>query len=582
MGYLANTLLALLCLLLSAYSWHLARNIAQAKRLKLPCLVVPVDQSSLVWMLAMMPLRPLVERVLPTRAYRRLKLATFDWEWHEKRKPFEDCAAPTFVLAGCGSLLEVWTCDALIAADVLSNPAEFHVSKLGTALLGAIGPNVMSTNGKEWSIQRKLLQQVINERISKSTFGEAVAQTTGMLNEAAALDKYTVEPKEIFSLSKKLAINVLNATVMGISSAWAAQDEPPLPGFQTTFIDAVATLLASIPGAFVVPSGILARWPSWAPNSKWMRQVGAAKMEFPRHVSHFFEVERDRSYQADSKANILSHLFQASGRSIQKSAADKRQQPILSELSLAANLFAVTGAGFDTSANSIANVLLLLARYPTWQQWLMEEIAEILPRGQNDNARAEYAAIYPRAVGMQAFFLETLRLFPPLPRIFRDAESPQTIRSTGGALTLPAGTRVHIDVVALHLAPEPWRELNRGSDPAGLGGVQGATGPDELAFRPSRWLGVDGRVFTPPRGAYLAWGTGGRVCPGQKMSQVEMVAFMATLLQRCEVKPAALDDETEVQTFARLDAAMQDCEWAPTMRMREGAGVKLVERASHE
>lgn len=530
----------------------------------------------------MMPLRPLAERVLPTRAYRRLKLATFDWEWHEKRKPFEDCAAPTFVLAGCGSLLEVWTSDALVAADVLSNPAEFQVSKLGTALLGAIGPNVMSTNGKEWSIQRKLLQQVINERISKSTFGQTVAQTTGMLNEAAALNKYTLEPKRVFSVSKRLAINVLNATVMGISSTWATQEELPLAGFQTTFIDAVATLLASIPGAFVVPAGILVRWPSWASNSKWMRRVGAAKMEFPRHVSHLFEAERDRFGEAGSKANILSQLFQASGRGIQDGAPDKRQPPILSEISLAANLFAVTGAGFDTSANSIANVLLLLARYPTWQQWLVEEIAEILPGGQDDDARADYVAVYPRAVRMQAFFLETLRLFPPLPRIFRDAEAPQTIRSTRGTLALPAGTRVHIDVVALHLAPEPWRDLNRGSDPAGLGGVQGAAGADELAFRPSRWLGTDGRVFTPPRGAYLAWGMGGRVCPGQKMSQVEMVAFMATLLQRCEVRPVALDGETEVQTFARLDAAMQDSEWAPTMRMREGAGVELVERAIHE
>ncbi|WQF88079.1 Putative cytochrome P450 [Colletotrichum destructivum] len=60
-----------------------------------------------------------------------------------------------------------------------------------------------------------------------------------------------------------------------------------------------------------------------------------------------------------------------------------------------------------------------------------------------------------------------------------------------------------------------------------------ARGPDALDFKPTRWLqpvsrGVDEapQLITPQRGAFLPWFAGLRVCPGQKMSQVELVAVV--------------------------------------------------------
>ncbi|TLD11190.1 hypothetical protein PgNI_05204 [Pyricularia grisea] len=601
MASLLSTALFIGLLIILSHLWRLGQNIIRARRLKLPYITVSVDQSSLLWMVSMMPLRPVVEGFLPSSVYRRLKLTTFDWEWHEKRQPFLDYAGAgkTFVIAGCGSLFEVWTVDPEIAADVLSRANEFHLSQLGTSLLGAMGPNVLSTNGKAWSAQRRLLQQVVNERISKMAFEESLAQTRGMLDEVAEGGKqHYFEAEGLLGIANKFAINVLSATVMGINSPWAdgAANQPPPPGFQTTFMGSVGILLSGIPGTFVLPRTLLLSWPRWAPGYEWMRRMGTAKTEFPQHVARLLKAERDGMQlhggddvaEAGKRSNILSQLLRASELGNTKESGPDRdadqKQPLLSELSLTSNLLVITGAGYDTSANSISYVLLLLARYPEWQDWLFEEIVKIAPKIEEHHNECDYdyAAVYPRAIRVQAFLHETLRLFTPLPRIHRDSQSAQTVRSSNGPLTLPAGTRVHIDLVALHLDPGVWRNIHRGSDPPFVAAVGSKYGTpceeDELAFRPSRWLNADGTLFRPPRGSYLAWGGGGRICPGQKMSQVEIAAFMIMLLRKCEVKPQPLPEETEAEVHSRLDAAMQDSEWNPTLHMRKAAGVSLVER----
>lgn len=77
----------------------------------------------------------------------------------------------------------------------------------------------------------------------------------------------------------------------------------------------------------------------------------------------------------------------------------------------------------------------------------------------------------------------------------------------------------------------------------GLHYDRGSWGPDAHTFRPSRWLipGTDTaeqRLITPERGTFVPWSGGPRVCPGQKMSQVEFVTVISTLFERLRVEPA--------------------------------------------
>jgi cytochrome P450 len=52
---------------------------------------------------------------------------------------------------------------------------------------------------------------------------------------------------------------------------------------------------------------------------------------------------------------------------------------------------------------------------------------------------------------------------------------------------------------------------------------------DAHAFRPERWL--DGSARSLPRGAYIPFGSGPRMCIGMPLAEMEMRLLLATILQ---------------------------------------------------
>lgn len=100
-------------------------------------------------------------------------------------------------------------------------------------------------------------------------------------------------------------------------------------------------------------------------------------------------------------------------------------------------------------------------------------------------------------------------------------------------------------------------------------------GDDADRFKPSRWIDSTGQIVTPPRGTFLPWSAGPRVCPGMKMAQVEFVATFATLFRsaRCEILRKG--EETELQAKKRLEDLMADSLLRLTLQMKNPDEVKL-------
>ncbi|PMD32223.1 cytochrome P450 [Hyaloscypha variabilis F] len=346
-----------------------------------------------------------------------------------------------------------------------------------------------------------------------------------------------------------------------------------------TYNEATKHIVATVVGPIILPQWLLENYPSFLPGYETLKSLSIAMKEFPIHTRRRLDQERHRTVAADGEAgnNILSQLLQAS----EQDSEDKKGSQSLSEPEMVGNLFVFTAAGFDTTANTLAFALVLLARYPKWQEWVFEEIDSILPATASTDL--DYASIFPKLTRIQALLLEILRLFPPGTHIVKVSTTPQRIHTSHGIFSLPANCTMYINTVCLHLDPNVWRNLN-------LAENEKASETDELDFRPTRWIwdssAESQQLFKPPKGTYVPWSAGPRVCPRQKMAQVEFTAIFLKLFQRHRIEAVRLENgygglETRIQVERRLDERLGDVTVILTLQMNgiydigEGEGLKL-------
>lgn len=149
-------------------------------------------------------------------------------------------------------------------------------------------------------------------------------------------------------------------------------------------------------------------------------------------------------------------------------------------------------------------------------------------------------------------------------------ESQELVNRNGDGFVLPPSTFVNLNVQALHTDPKTWSS-------------------DSLSWRPSRWF-TDSSRGTPsekktesqtfislPKGSFIPWADGPRVCPGQKFAQVEFVAVVATLLGEYRVKPVLETGQTEEDgRKALLEMVDDSAIFAITLQMNQPRKVALV------
>lgn len=568
---------SLLLVYSSSLVYRLLANLLDARKSGLPWLVIPWDQDHFVWMMTSVPLRPWLKKNAPKWIYDRLSLTIYGFEFHEKLRPFEQFATPqgndySYAIVTPGKF-EITTRDPEITAEILARPRDFVQVDLTALFMGKFGPNVLTTDGDAWARQRKVVASVINERISKTVFSESIHQTTSLLGEVVA-DGKAGETTRIFDMMKKITINVLSGAGMGTSVEWRDNaNEKPSPGFKMTYIEAVKCVIDNVAGPIILPQWFLSNYPSFMPGYKTLKALSYAIMEFPIHTRNLLDQERLRTVAAhgEARSNIMSQMLHAS----EQVDVDKKGIKALSEDEMLGNLFLFTAAGFDTTANTLAYALVLLSRYPEWQEWLFEEIDNIVP--SDSTVDLDYATLFPNAVRVLAFMLEVLRLFPAVIHITKMTKTPQRIQTSRGSFYLPANTTIYVNNVVLHLDPAVWQNLN-------LAENEKRSETDELAFRPTRWINPPtetSQLFKPPKGAYVPWSAGPRVCPGQKMAQVEFTAIFLKLFQNHRIDAVALKTasgklETKAQVESRLDARMSDSISVLTLQMN---GVYDVEES---
>ena len=159
-------------------------------------------------------------------------------------------------------------------------------------------------------------------------------------------------------------------------------------------------------------------------------------------------------------------------------------------------------AGHETSASTLAWALYLMAIYPEWQEELAAE-AQVLDAcdfGVMRNLRLS-----------RDVFRETLRLYPPVPMMVREAACPEVMRGRN----VRKGSQMVISPWHLHRHTRLWDN------------------PD--GFDPSRWHTENGKSCQ--REAFIPFSAGARVCPGAGFAMIEGPLLLSRILRDYHLTP---------------------------------------------
>lgn len=184
---------------------------------------------------------------------------------------------------------------------------------------------------------------------------------------------------------------------------------------------------------------------------------------------------------------------------------EQRDEHNLSSAELLDEAMTLLLAGHDPSALTMAYTLACLSEAPSEQERIRDELRQTDGHLQIDSMRVDSA--------QKRALLESLRLFPASWAIGREAKEDVEIE---GAL-VQKGTQLTLHQWAAHRHPKYFEEPDR--------------------FCPERWR--NDFISRLPKGLFIPWGAGPRVCIGQHFSALQMMVSLGEILSHYRLTPVA-------------------------------------------
>ena len=258
------------------------------------------------------------------------------------------------------------------------------------------------------------------------------------------------------------------------------------------------------------------------PGSPWRRLV-RSRAVLDEIV--FDEIARRRAHPDSGRHDILSLLVRARGTGGEE----------FSDREIRDQVMTLMFAGHDTSTSTLTFMLHELARYPEVVRRLHEEQDRVLDGASPTAQQLEKEMPY-----LEMVLDEVLRLYPPAWIGPRRAIHQYEF----GGYTVPRDAYVNYCSWASHRLPEVF--------------------PEPEAFIPERFTRE--RKAALPRGAYVPFGGGSRICIGKRFGQTEVKLVATKLLQRLR--------------FEALPGRTVTIRQMPTLSPRGGLKMRVRQRDS--
>ncbi|AHG02425.1 cytochrome P450 (plasmid) [Halostagnicola larsenii XH-48] len=326
-------------------------------------------------------------------------------------------------------------------------------------ILGPLtGNGILNSEGEEWRRNRHLVQPAFHpDRI------EVYAEM---------MTDFTEEMCQRWSDGQRLLIHedMMELTLQIVAKALFGADVEDHLEEISTAIDTFLPATSSLPNILLPEEVPL-------PSRR--------KMDNARETLDTIVEEIIRERRADPGDDVVSALL---------SAADEEGNALTDE-QIHDEIITLLTAGHETTAVSLTYTTYLLSQHPKVERRLVEELEGRTPE-MSDLAQLTYT---------EQVVKESMRLFPPVPAIVREAVSLDTV----GGYEIPAGATVHMSQWVVHRDPR-WYD-------------------DARTFRPERWTSEMESEL--PRLAYFPFAAGPRRCIGDRFAMLEARLLLATIYQ---------------------------------------------------
>lgn len=372
-----------------------------------------------------------------------------------------------------------------------STRLEMICREMGTA-------GLFSSNGEDWKRQRPLIMSAFNPAHVKAYFPSLVKVTARLQKRWGA----HADAGELFELEPELmryTVDITAGLAFGSDINTMENDgEIIQEHLSDVFRMLQKRLLAAVP---------YWHWIRFEEDRRLQQDLRAVA----EAVSGFIEAARRRMDADPERRRHPCNLLEA------MIAARDENDATLSDSDLSGNVLTMLLAGEDTTAHTLAWLMVLLHRHPAWLAKMREEADALL-------GSVAFPTRHEQLAGMQVFdacIQEAMRLKPVAPVIVFQANRDAAI----GGFAIPAGTQV-----MLLTRPCCMDERNFAL-------------PDD--FRPERWL--EQRPAASQRKASMPFGAGPRMCPGRYLALEEMKMLTSMLVRNFDIREVTTPDGSEVQ-----------------------------------
>lgn len=335
------------------------------------------------------------------------------------------------------------------------------------ALARVLGQGLLTSEGELWRRQRRLVQPAF--------FRERILSYGGLMTSYTARLVQTWRDGEVRDVHRDMTRVTLQIAARSLFNA-------DVDGDAGTIGTALTVLMNEMPKLTV-----FAFLPDWLP----VPGLGGFRRAMAELDKIVYSIIRDRRATGEHPGDLLDMLLDARD----DDGAGMSDQQLRDEV------MTLLLAGHETTANTLAWTLYLLAQNPEVQTRLAAEVQGVL------GGRFAEASRLDQLPYTQMVLMESQRLYPPAWAIGRKALRDFEV----AGFRLRAGTNVIIAQWVLHRDERAF--------------------PDAERFDPERWRGeLAGRRMLP-KFAYLPFGAGPRVCVGASLALTESALVLATLMQ---------------------------------------------------